>query len=393
VRRISPLLLIASALVLTLFGVWDLLHVKRLLEVNLNDFGRFYYGMVAWLAGGDPYAPNLATPVDLGDGVVLELLNLGTPPFLLVILPFALLPPTTAIAAWGVVSAASLAVAARTVVRSLELRPGPGEWLVAAAAFVGFAGTAAQLVTGQVVWLLAGPFALAWRASRRDQWATAGALFGLLAAFKPFFLVFGPWLLLRSPARGGGGFALAFGGACAAATLVMGVDAWTGWRGAMDEVGWAWLPMNGSLLGAFARALAPGPVFTPFVDASSWVRPLWLGSAGLVLVVSLIRAWRAEADRAVLILLLGALLAAPVGWVYYHLLVVIPLLAHLQRRPPPGLVVVGWVVAFGFPFAASWLFRDVASLVATVGATYLWGTVGMWLGALRPAPPSHPAPT
>ena len=67
-RRISPLLLIASALVLTLFGVWDLLHVKRLLEVNLNDFGRFYYGMVAWLAGGDPYAPNLATPVDLGDG-------------------------------------------------------------------------------------------------------------------------------------------------------------------------------------------------------------------------------------------------------------------------------------------------------------------------------------
>ena len=72
--------------------LWDVVLVRVMASLNMNDFGRFYYAARAFLAGHDMYAPSPATP--LGGGQLAgtpQLFNLNPPHFHLVVIPLAAL--------------------------------------------------------------------------------------------------------------------------------------------------------------------------------------------------------------------------------------------------------------------------------------------------------------
>ncbi len=378
--RPHPVTVAVAALVAGVAALWNALHLRRLLEVHLNDFGRFWYGAKAWLAGGSLYEPSVATPVDLGDGALIELWNLGAPAFHLLVLPLAALQETGAIAVWLGVGLLALGWSARVIVDELKLQPTAAHGVLVAAAFLAFAGTTAQVVTGQVAWLLLAPITAAWRAWRRGLWVRAGVILGLLTAIKPLFAVFLPWLLVRRAWRGAGAFAGAAATGLGAGAVVFGPESYPAWKARLDAVTWSWLPMNGSLHGTLTRLLTDNPVFTPLAQAPELVTPLWLGLGGLVAVATYAVAWRGpvDEDRGFGLVLLMALVISPLAWVYYHLLLVPPLLAVAQRRRLPRVVWAGLALAFAMPFAATRLFRDAPLLVVTLGAPYLWGTLALW---------------
>lgn len=375
---------LAAGLAGLLALIWNTLHVRQMLAVHMNDFGRFYYGTRAFLDGGSLYQPTVATPVDFGNGLTTELVNLGSPAFHLLLLPLASLPPTGALGAWTVLGVLSLAAAVRLVLVELELRPSAAQWGVVVVAFVCFAGTTAQVVTGQVAWLLAWPVTAAWVAARRKDQVRLGILVGLLTVVKPLFAVFGPWLLLTRQWRAAG---LAAGVGLAGVGLAgfaFGPGAWLEWAGALGVVDWHWLPMNGSLTGLAGRSLSANPVYASLVDLGPASRWVGLGLGVLVLLETWRRSVHASPDRAVALLLLGALLASPLAWVYYHLLLVPPLLAlQLRKGPPPRWAVAALSVCFAFPFAATWTVKEIGVAVVVVGAPYLWGTFGLWVAQVR----------
>lgn len=382
-----PLLVLLASLVLLLFLLWDALHVQRMLQVHLNDFGRFWYGAQAWAEGGSLYQTTVATPVDLGERGSLQLHNLGTPSFHLLLLPLIGLGERGAIALWSLVGLLGLAWSFRAIQQELQLRPDPTALLLAALALAAFAGTAAQLVTGQLAWILLAPITAAWRAARRDRWLRAAATLGLITALKPLFALFAPWLLLRGRLRGGLGFAGGLVGALLAGGAVFGAGSWIEWSERLGGVSWSWLPMNGSIHGALTRLLSEDPFFPAALDAPDLVQPLWLVASALVGLAAAAGVWRAGTDRAMALLLCAALLISPLAWVYYHLLLLPPLLALWRDRPPGPALRTLLVVAFVTPFAATALFRDQPLLVATLGAPYLWGTLALFLSLLRPPAP------
>ena len=66
---------------------------------HLGGFGRIYYAVVTWRAGGELYAPNAATPETVGE-TATEMINVASPMWHLVVLPFTYLRPGVALVLW-----------------------------------------------------------------------------------------------------------------------------------------------------------------------------------------------------------------------------------------------------------------------------------------------------
>ena len=66
---------------------------------HLSDFGRLYYGALAWRAGGSLYAPTVATTSVFG-ATTAQMGNVAAPVFHLLVLPFTYLPPGLAFGLW-----------------------------------------------------------------------------------------------------------------------------------------------------------------------------------------------------------------------------------------------------------------------------------------------------
>ena len=67
----------------------------------------------------------------------------------------------------------------------------------------------------------------------------------------------------------------------------------------------------------------------------------------IVLIAGLVAAYRADADRATLILGVTSLLASPLGWIYYVWLGVGPFLAVRQRSLAlrrASIFLLGWLI-------------------------------------------------
>ncbi len=95
--------------------------------------------------------------------------------------------------------------------------------------------------------------------------------------------------------------------------------------------------------------------------------------------------WRvrsSDEDTAWLLLLLAAILASPVGWVYYQPLLVGPgvALALSGRFPQFRWIAVTCVV----PGLRTTLFQGSPLVALTLGSVYFWGLLAAFVGLLRP---------
>jgi alpha-1,2-mannosyltransferase len=383
-----------AGLVVVLCVGWLVYHAvlaRAMVEqYHLNDFGKFYYAARLFLAGEDMYGPNPATSMYVGPGLEHEFLNVNPPHFHLLMLPLAPLAPMTALVIWAVASLAALAFCLRLVVRELGVRLTPARVLWSALALLSFAATGAVVITGQLSLLLMVPVTLAWIAARHDRWPHASVWMGLAMSVKPFLLIFVPYFLLRRQWRAAGYAVLTIAAAFGVGRAVFGVEAHEAWGRALAGTDWPWAAMNGSLLGVLRRTLGPSPYFTPVSLDSELIRIMWRAGALMILIATIWLASRDRStqavDRSFALLLLGALLVSPLGWVYYLWLPVGPLVAlgltwlrgsRSAARVRNALVTCA-LPGLACPLILVTAWQPSGWLTLTLGSAYFWATWLLW---------------
>jgi alpha-1,2-mannosyltransferase len=201
------------------------------------------------------------------------------------------------------------------------------------------------LAHGQVSFLLMFAMTAAWSTAREKQPAQSGAWLGFLCAVKPFYGVFGLWLLAKRDWRGFGAMCSVFVALTVAGLLIIGEHNFEDWVSRLRDVTWQGHLYNVSAIGVGARLFGP-PVtmaaanWTPLVVSRDLVL---LTTAALLLLI----AWLAiraastrDTDASFAALGVAGLLLSPLGWVHYLPVAAGPLLAVFSRRQTN----LGWAI-------------------------------------------------
>jgi hypothetical protein len=323
--------------------------------------------------------------------------NLNPPHFQILALPLGHMSYGGALSVWVAVSLACAIASVVLIARELEIAfSWPRLWLWGAFTISSAAFTTVA-VTCELTFVLMLPFTLAWRAWRNGRWPSAAAWLGACASFKLFLLLVVPWLAWRRQWKALAAFLAAAAALVATGALVFGVDSYHQWIATLGRVGWWWLPMNASWQGFVSRILAGSSHVAPLVKRPELVAPLALGGSLLFAVATLAGAARvrANADQTLLLLLVGAILSSPLGWVYYLPLGYGPILgwmgaggwnglARVPREPLYALLAGLVLLYMPHETTAAWQPSGLASL--TIGSTYFWATLALWTSCLTARP-------
>jgi alpha-1,2-mannosyltransferase len=378
--------------------IWNAMLVYLMAtNLHMNDFGKFYYSVVAFMQGQDMYGPNPATLIPVSETDSRQFWNMNPPHFHLLILPLALLSPGVALALWTGAGFLCLLTSLRLIIKEVALTLTPWQYRLAIVGLLSFAGTGAVCVTGQLSFFLMLAVTLAWMQLRRGHWGHVGVYLGLALSVKPFLLIFLPYLIVQRQFRALVTACATALGCFAAGLLVFGVDTHWAWFGALASSHWAWAGMNASSLGLLTRAFADNPNFAPLTVAPALVGPLWLLTAGLIGMTTLVASAAnstATADRDVALLLLGAQLIGPLGWIYYLWLPLGPLTALTaswwsggeSRRESTARRATRWrkgllwgaMPGLVWPLQATMLFQPHPLATVLVSSIYFWATFGLW---------------
>jgi hypothetical protein len=359
-----------------------------------NDFTIFYYTARMVDDGLPMYG---TSPARYGvEWPIGHLGNLNPPHVQMLLQPLAWLSYGQAFVTWTISSVAALFASVAVIVRTLGVPVtvrGVAVWGILTGASVAFTSV---VVTAESSLLLLLPFTFAWSAARRSRWRSAGAWLGACIAIKLFFLLFVPWLVFGRRWRA----VAAAGGVAAAWTLagltVHGVSTYRLWLESLASVAWWWMPMNASWPGFVSRLLIGSGSVEPLVQAPEMMS--WLAPTGAVGVAgaTIWTAYRLDAsklgiDGSVLVLTVGALLASPLGWVYYLPLTLGPLVGAWWSRSWSA-VPKCWLVACAIAILGLYVPLEQASAgqpsaLATVtwASTYFWTLVIAWCALVATA--------
>ena len=329
-----------------------------------TDYAIFHATVNRWLDGLPMYGQ--AIPM-FGAPRLAESVNFNPPQFHLLVWPFAYLALSPGLLLWQVFSLLAGLLSAAVVVRTL--RPGWSAMpaLMVTAVLLNSAALSSTLWFGQISLFLAVPVTFAWRAHRLGRWRAVAAWMGIAASIKPFLLIVFPYLLLKRQWR-----ALAWGGVWWAASFGVGVAvfgraALAQWFAAARWPSWADHFQNASFQAYVARVMTewPGEIVASVGAALGLLATVWL-------------AHKRDADSAWSLLMAGALLWAPLGWVYYEWILVPPLAALIVERRLPR---VAWllVIPFVWPITGYSVRITGTLLDAQVWSIYFWGLLGLWL--------------
>ena len=296
---------LAVTLAGTGLSLWAIVRLTvRSLErkVIWTDFALFHATVNRWLDGLPMYAGGLPL---FGAPKFTESVNFNPPQFHLLVLPFASLDLWTGLLLWQAMTVVAGVLCAAVVIRSL--RPGWSPMVAAltAAVILNSAAFSSTLWFGQMSVLLAVPVTLAWRAMREGRWTQVGAWMGLAASLKPFLLIVFPYLVLKRQWR-----AIAWGGVVWATSFVVGAvvfgpDAVLQWFEAARWPTWLAHFHNASFQAYVSRVMWdwPGPIVASVGSGVGILATVWL-------------AFKRDVDAAWAVLMAGAILWAPLGWVY-----------------------------------------------------------------------------
>jgi Glycosyltransferase family 87 len=374
-----------TLLVLAFQGVQT--YQREVQDGHLGDFGRIYYAVVSWRAGGELYAPNVATPEIVGE-TAAEMSNVASPTWHLVVLPFTYLRPGLAFVLWVLCNVTAWAFSLYVCLREWRWTIKPPSVPLIALAIVASTLTAGAFHTGQYVGLLMVPATLAWRAAKHRKWAASGAWLGFLTSHKPFVLIFIAWLLWQRRWRSAIVSCAVLVASVACGELVFGLSIYQHWQQALreDVPAWGWLYVNASAWAPWARAFGPSPVFTHVAIPTIAITSA-LASATAIAGVT---AWRlrrvADVDLTWSVLWSAALLISPLGWTYYLWWGAGPfgaLTLHAWRDRPklrPYIIAVG--TCFILPLRTVLLGQPSAVASFTIGSIFTWALLAIWTGAV-----------
>jgi hypothetical protein len=363
-----------------------------------SDFTIFYY-TARMIADGLPMYGE--SPARYGVTWAADHLgNLNPPHVQLLFLPLASLGYGQALAAFVTVSALALALSIWLVVREIEIAWSLRLFWFGGALTISSAAFTTVAVTSELTFLLMVPFTLAWSAWRRERWAAAGAWLGVCASVKLFVLLFVPVLVWQRRWKALAAAATAGGVVVLIGILWFGTEPYVQWTTTLGRVGWWWLPMNASWQGLVRRVWEGGIDIAPVAHVQWLVAPLALAGSAAIAAVTLWVTRAAEAkpngrDRSFLVVFLGAILASPLGWVYYLPLTFGAFVGWLRadRWAIVRKAAARWRVAVIAGLACLYVPQEVAAsfknnpvATATVASVYFWGVLLLWLAAWRTSP-------
>jgi hypothetical protein len=369
-------------------------------NLNYNDFGKFYYSAKDFSDGKDMYGPNPSTLIPISKEISKHFWNLNPPHFHVLLLPLVSLPLNMAFGAFAILSLIFLVASLYLIVRETRIPITPWRILLIIIGFLGFVGTATVLVTGQVSFLLLLPVTLAWIYARRGEWIKTGICLGLTISLKPFLLIFLPYLFIKRK-YGAAATAILVTFLCFAVGLIFfGVDSHLSWLRASSSVDWSWASMNGSILGWLSRMFSRSPYYCPITEIPGLVYPLWLAGVGvfgpLTVFLSVSDHSSNSIDRSFCLLIIGAQLISPLGWIYYTWFILGPMAALIRSwfqknrvenervshgilSARNGLFVVA-SIGMVYPYPYTLMFQPDGISTVTVGSIYYWTYIATWCG-------------
>ena len=386
----------AAAAVLLALILWNAWVAHTMVtRLQMSDFRIFYLSARAQLEGRNMYDLPSELQTHAGRTFRLTLVNLNPPHFQLLLLPLALVPAGVALGLWSAASLLCFGGSICVIARELDLKPSWPVCYRAAVWLLAFAGTGAVLGTGEVSFLLLLPLTLAWSAARQGRWSRAGIYLGLAMSLKLFLLIFIPYFLLRRR-LGAAVASCAAAFACfVAGGVVFGTGSYWSWLSQLSLVSWAWRSPNASVRGILTRSLTENAYYTPISVAPELVLPLWLAAVVIIGILTLVAVTldRTESavDRAFALLLSGALLISPLGWIYYLWLGLGPFSAlalNWHNHATGGVtrwrqrVLILAVPGFVWPHFATFAFQPHAWATPVLASAYFWSMAALWCATL-----------
>jgi hypothetical protein len=285
-------------------------------EMDLHsDWQTFHASAVALVEGRSIYATGASLP------------NLNPPVLTVVLAPFAALDALPAYRLWTLLTLAVVVGCVLVVARELRL-PAGRAGLAVAAVLLG-APLQATLGLGQIYGLLTAALTAAWLAGRRGRPVLGAVAVGVAVALKP---TLAPVLLVPAVRRE---WRAAVAGAVTTAALtalgaaVAGPAATAEWVRLLLAQPISTFFDNASLPATLVRLTSATEWGTPVVEVPGGY------AAGLVLglLAVVVTLWRARGELALWAVAAAALLASPVTWNTY-LVVLVPGVVVLLARAP-----------------------------------------------------------
>ena len=297
--------------------------------------------------------------------------NMNPPQFQLLVYPLTALGLDAANMVFRGLNVVSLCVCLWWLSR--QARAPADRWTVAdLGALLSWAPMASMISLNELTWIVWPLLLVTWSCWRRERWTPGAVAFGVALGLKPFLGVLLLWLLVKGrwrPAAIAVGTALASFGI---AWLAYGSRVFPAWVRALNSVGWWWAPMNASVQGWLARTVSPMGAVSGI--GPPWLAPVATALAVLLLVVALIRTRHASFERSWRLLMLTALLASPLGWIYYLWWAIAGIrpVRVLFRAP------ILWL-----PFAYVSTQPSNRFVAATLASVYFWGVLLWWAQEYR----------
>jgi hypothetical protein len=296
--------------------------------------------------------------------------NMNPPLFQLMIRPLTYFPVPAAATIFRLLNVFALVGCVWWLARSSEER-----WTAADyGALLAWAPMASVVALNQLTWILWPPLLWAWWCWRHGRWAAGAIGYGFALSLKPFLGVILLWLVVTRQWRAVIVSGIASAVSFAIGLAVYGIAVNRAWIDALGDVTWAYAGMNAALQGVLVRALSkPIEISDPLVFAPSLVGPLAAAGGAAIVALTLVRTRRQHIDQAWQPLMISALLASPLGWIYYIWWALPGTRPVRLLRDAPLL----WVPMV-FPMAlwpSSWL-------GLTLGSVYFWGLFSLWLNRI-----------
>jgi alpha-1,2-mannosyltransferase len=327
-----------------------------------GDFDTFWRSARAFWQGREVYAT----------GADLE--NLNPPFWVLLISPFGLLEPLVAYRFFVLITL-SITVAYLAWVAD-ELRVRPAWAVIGGVMLILSSPLLATLALGQIYPILGFGLVVAWMADRRERQRISGAALGLVVAIKPTLAPVLLWPLVRR--RWGTFWAAIVTGAAATlvGAVVVGFGATLDWLRLLSESSASPYWDNASLPSAAARLFTDNP-YARHVATWAWTIPVAyaLGIAAIAFTATRTM-WDAEAGLWALVA--AALLASPIAWHNYLVLLGPGILLLLARgRVAPAFLLLALQAIPGqWPL----LWNREGTVAATLALTlYLYILLVHWI--------------
>lgn len=322
--------------------------VTYLLSNIKTDYTTFYSSLQLLLEGKNIYTP---VPINSLDFIDIPTMtrdtlypNLNPPIFTLLFSPLGLLPYEASFWVWFLLSLAFGLSAVAAVWHAMG-RPNHDAMLALALLLLCYFPTFASTLLGQTSLLVFMLVAGGWMLAREGRDRSGGVLLGLALAMKIFLGLFLVFFLAQRRWRLLAWMLASFAACWMLGLFALGPEAYGEYVRMLQSITWHSSNWNASAYGFFTRIFG-GSENVPLIDSQPLGLALY-GCLSLLLVAGIIRHPRPGPDQDASLgfdlgfsfTLVASLLIAPLGWMYYFQLLLIPFLVLYSLATSRAL---GW---------------------------------------------------